>query len=176
MRAPAAGALGGRETLLARFQRLPRTLCHHDAFVRNLLLESTATGERVVAIDWSYIGTGALGEEIARAGGGQPHFSGPGGGAFPRSRGSRVGGLSGRAARRRLAGDVQPVRFAYAATSALVGAIGWVGVWMPYIVEHMDEIEELLGHAAAEMAEAWPQLLRHMLDLGEEALRLAGRM
>ena len=53
-------------------------------------------------------------------------------------------------------GDVQVVRFAYAATSALVGAIGWVGIWMPFMVEQMGAIEELLGHSAAEIAAAWP--------------------
>jgi hypothetical protein len=163
-----------REVLLSHLHRLPHTLCHHDAFVRNLLLQATAMGERVVAIDWSYIGLGALGGEIALLVGTSYIFLELDI-ATIREVEEHVwaGYLMGLHAAG-WQGDVQAVRFAYAATSALVGAIGGIGVMMPYVVNQMDLIEELLGHSAAVMAVAWPQLLRHQLDLGEEALRLAG--
>src|SRR5690349_3655868 len=45
------------------------------------------------------------------------------------------------------------VRFAFTATCALVGAIGWVGLWMPFVVEQLAAVEQLLGHPAPRR---WP--------------------
>jgi hypothetical protein len=155
--------------------QLPHTLCHHDAFVRNLLLTSTAKGERVVAIDWNFVGMGALGEEIALLVGASYNFLELDVAHIREVEEHVWAGYLMGLRDAGWQGDVQAVRFAYAATSALVGAIGWVGIWMPFMVEQMGTIEELLSHSAAEMAAAWPHHLRHQLDLGEEALRLAAR-
>ncbi len=55
-----------RNQLLDGLDRLPRVLCHHDAFRRNLLTRRGSTGaEQTVAIDWQMVGTGAVGEELA---------------------------------------------------------------------------------------------------------------
>jgi hypothetical protein len=44
----------------------PQTLCHFDANRRNLFLNGTSDGsDAVVAIDWSYVGYGAIGAEMA---------------------------------------------------------------------------------------------------------------
>lgn len=44
----------------------PQTLCHFDANRRNLFLNGTDDGSgAVVAIDWSYVGYGAIGAEMA---------------------------------------------------------------------------------------------------------------
>jgi len=52
-----------RETFLATLESLPSTLCHHDAFKRNLLAPH---GDRTdtVLIDWSFVGRSPLGTEI----------------------------------------------------------------------------------------------------------------
>ncbi len=43
----------------------PQTLCHFDANRRNLFLNGTSDGsDAVVAIDWSYVGYGAIGVEM----------------------------------------------------------------------------------------------------------------
>ena len=55
-----------RASFLAALDRLPRSLCHHDAFRRNLLARGGPGGQaQTVAIDWAIMGTGAVGEEIA---------------------------------------------------------------------------------------------------------------
>jgi len=55
-----------RDVLLDALDRLPQTFCHMDAFRRNLFAQQSADGRgQTVAIDWSYVGTGAIGEEIA---------------------------------------------------------------------------------------------------------------
>ena len=48
------------EAFEAILRGMPRTLCHHDAFRRNLI----AGSDRTTAIDWQILGTGAIGEEI----------------------------------------------------------------------------------------------------------------
>jgi hypothetical protein len=53
-----------RERFLAALDRLPRTLCHLDLWPRNLFADD-APGEepRTVAVDWSFVGIGAVGED-----------------------------------------------------------------------------------------------------------------
>jgi hypothetical protein len=54
-----------RETYLQVLDRLPQVFCHLDAFRRNLFARRTPEGsEQTVAVDWSYVGFGALGEEL----------------------------------------------------------------------------------------------------------------
>lgn len=58
---PAAGFLHAhRDELLAIAEALPRTLCHLDFWPKNLI----RTDDGYVAIDWSFTGDGALGEDI----------------------------------------------------------------------------------------------------------------
>ncbi len=53
-----------RDALLAALERLPRTLCHHDASPTNLFARRTADGrDQTVAIDWELVGHGAIGED-----------------------------------------------------------------------------------------------------------------
>jgi hypothetical protein len=52
------------EQFLDALDRMPQTLCHFDAFSRNLFTRRTADGgERIVAIDWACVVIGAIGEE-----------------------------------------------------------------------------------------------------------------
>jgi hypothetical protein len=54
-----------RQPLLTRLDQLPRTLCHRDAFRRNLRTRQGATGQpQTVALDWAATGVGFLGEEV----------------------------------------------------------------------------------------------------------------
>ena len=51
---------------LAVLDGLPRALCQHDAFRRNLLTHfRTDGGVELIGIDWQMLGTGAVGEELA---------------------------------------------------------------------------------------------------------------
>ena len=55
-----------RDLYLDALNRLPQTLCHLDLFRRNLFARKTADGDdQTVAIDWAFVGQGAIGEEIA---------------------------------------------------------------------------------------------------------------
>jgi hypothetical protein len=55
-----------REKLLAALDRLPQTFLHRDTFRRNLFARRASDGsEETVAVDWAYVGIGAVGEELA---------------------------------------------------------------------------------------------------------------
>lgn len=49
-----------REQFLTALDGLPQTLCHYDAFRRNLFARS----EQTVIVDWSFVGVGPLGAEL----------------------------------------------------------------------------------------------------------------
>jgi hypothetical protein len=54
-----------RERYLVALDQLPQTLCHLDAFRRNLFTRQNGDGAaQLVAVDWSFTGIGALGIEI----------------------------------------------------------------------------------------------------------------
>jgi hypothetical protein len=54
-----------RNTFLDALDQLPQTLCHLDAFRRNLFAHRTPDGrDQTVAIDWAFMGQAALGEEL----------------------------------------------------------------------------------------------------------------
>ncbi len=56
-----------REQWLAALDRLPQTLCHLDAYSRNLLARRGADGvDRTVAIDWAFTGAAALGADAGQ--------------------------------------------------------------------------------------------------------------
>jgi Phosphotransferase enzyme family len=55
-----------REQWLTALDRLPHTLCHQDAFRRNLIARDRPGGEtQTVALDWAFVGIGPLGSELA---------------------------------------------------------------------------------------------------------------
>lgn len=56
-----------RDTLLTAAESTPRTLCHLDVWLLNLLSVDTPTGaaDRTVLLDWAFVGEGGVGEDIA---------------------------------------------------------------------------------------------------------------
>lgn len=53
-----------RERFLRALDKLPQTLCHFDAFRRNMLARRTGGAEETVLIDWAFVGKGPIGAEI----------------------------------------------------------------------------------------------------------------
>ena len=60
--------LADKEHFFAANDRLPQVLCHNDAHRRNFMwTQSADTGEEeLIAIDWSLIGLGALGNDLGK--------------------------------------------------------------------------------------------------------------
>jgi hypothetical protein len=56
----------GCAPLLDALDRLPKTLCHKDAFRRNMFALPDAAGQpRLALIDWAYVGLGEIGLDVA---------------------------------------------------------------------------------------------------------------
>jgi hypothetical protein len=54
-----------RETFFRWLEQLPQTVCHFDAFRRNLIARQDGEGnEETVVIDWAFAGLGPVGAEI----------------------------------------------------------------------------------------------------------------
>jgi hypothetical protein len=54
-----------RNIFFDALDRLPQTLCHNDLFRRNLFARKTTDDEdETVVIDWSYVGYGAIGQDL----------------------------------------------------------------------------------------------------------------
>ena len=67
-----------RQDLIRALDDLPQTLCHNDAFPRNVFVRGTGDYRRSVAIDWAFTGPAALGQDIAlMIGSAQAFFESP---------------------------------------------------------------------------------------------------
>ena len=157
----------GRDPLLAALDALPRSLCHHDAFQRNLFI----TPERTVAIDWQIMGTGAVGEEIMPLVCVGVQFM-----HVPPERMAELEGyvVAGYLEGLRDAGwrgEESLVRFGYGCAAALWGGVSTIGLW-PEIsdAENYKGIEDLLGTPIDAIVDCWAVMQDHYLKLGDEAV------
>jgi hypothetical protein len=154
---------------------LPRSLCHHDAFRRNLISRRRPEGhEQTVAIDWEIVGTGAIGEEIATLVGVSLQFL-----EFPMSQAheldaivfeSYISGLRDAG----WTGDECLVRFGFAATAALFIGVGAAGIFLKAFLSDDGEAicEKIFGCTLKYLADQYAVLQDYLLDLGDEAREL----
>jgi hypothetical protein len=164
--------------------RLPHTLCHLDAFRRNLFARVTSSGrQQTVAIDWASIGFAALGEEIGKMAATNVLLL-----EVPCERGEALlqaaqeqylDGLA-KCGWKVDAAMVRAVRYAACVAAALHWASTSAAV--PYLtVERGTErgitwMRRWLGCSPPELLERWAPLTYWLLDLGEEAQALAASL
>ena len=165
--------------LLAALDRLPQTLCHHDAFRRNLLTRTRHDREELVALDWAYVGHGAVGEELVPLVVGSLLFfeteaitpSELDAACFA----AYVAGLREAG----WAGDERLVRLGFTAAAALrytVGTLRLIVLGLADPAWHPD-LEVFFARPIAEVVEAWAELWLYQRELVAEArvlLPLAG--
>jgi hypothetical protein len=158
-----------RHTFLDVLEGLPHTLCHHDAFPRNLLAQHDAEGRwQTVAIDWALLGIGAVGEEIA------PLVA-----EVEPGRGHRLDALVFHAYLNGLRtagwrGDPRHARFGYTATAALRYGLGATGTIL-HIILHDSQptaAEHTRGLATAHTMRHLAATQGFLLGLAHEAREL----
>jgi hypothetical protein len=161
-----------RQLLFDAMDRLPRTLCHHDAFRRNLFARTGADGlPETVAIDWQVIGTGALGEDIVPLVCVSLQFM-----DVPMSKAhslekmvfsSYLDGLLDSGCRF----DDREVRFAFAATATLMLGLGGL-LWLDHFLDPGQHtmVERNIGQPLEIIKANFAELQSYLLALGEEAL------
>jgi hypothetical protein len=165
-----------RERLLDKLDRLPRCLCHRDAFRRNLVARRTPDGhEQTVAVDWSRLGTGAIGEDLAiQVFVNLLFLEVPRKDAFRFSRLACAGYLEG-LHDISWRGNEAEMRFGYAASAALL-ALGAVGIFLAHVDDDdwYAHWELAIGHSLDTIIAQWSALHDFALDLGDEALAFLG--
>jgi hypothetical protein len=164
-----------RHTLLDGLDRLPQTFTHRDLWPANVLVRRSEGAEEFVAIDWMLAGAGALGEDAAGLVGPTVwHFL-----IEPADLGAveavvvdgYLEGLDDGGWR----GDAAMVRFGYAATLALRFGLlipPWLASWLT-ADEQRAWAEQKFGRPIDAIADGWGELMRLLLDRGNQALRLA---
>ncbi len=155
---------------------LPKCFCHHDAFNRNLLFRETDKAKpEIIAIDWAFAGYGVIGEELAAAIGAALMFRDIG---SDEARdvtermfssyldGMRTTGWSGASV---------DVRLGFCATTAMIFALGAIGIWLPMLSdpELAPVVKEITGAEPDQFIENLSEIQGHFLDFGEEAVELA---
>jgi len=167
-----------RHRLIGALRSLPVCLCHHDAFRRNLMVRADRGEAReFVAIDWSMLGPGAVGEELAPMVGVSLQFMDV---SMDVARDFEQAIFAGYLAGLRSAGWTGPddaVRLGFTASTALLQGLGAFGVWLPFLRDPVNGpagIERMIGISMDAFLSGMAKLQWYLLDLGDEALSLAG--
>jgi len=165
-----------RELFFDHLDRLPHTLCHLDAFRRNLLDRRLSDGShQTLVLDWAFIGKGALGEELGPLiQASVEFFEAAGIAAQALEEASFEGYLEG-LADAGWRGDPQVVRFSYAASTSIRYGVGTVRLVLPVLLDERlhARVEELLGRPKEKVFEKWAEETEHMVSLTDEAYQLA---
>jgi hypothetical protein len=165
-----------RQALLALLDELPVCLCHHDAFRRNLMRREGLNAEaKTVAIDWSMIGYGGVGEEIGITTAVGLSFL-----EVPADQANQMDQVTFNAYVAGLRdadwqGDVRLARFGYTTTASLVTGVAWaiiMGVLGLSSDEEVRSLETSIGYKLDDILEQWALIQPFLLDLGDEALDL----
>jgi thiamine kinase-like enzyme len=165
-----------RLEILALLEHFPQTFCHLDAFRRNLFYRHTPDQQpEVVAVDWSYSGIAAVGEEIAPLVHASLSF-----GAVPPEQALALeqivleGYLNGLSEAGWQA-DPDRIRFTYAATVYWRYALGaFAGEWVPWMLEesHHAAIEQAFGKSIEQIADDTAAILGWVQYIYDQAARL----
>jgi hypothetical protein len=131
--------------------------------------------EQTLALDWAFVGKGAIGEELGPLIQASIEFFEAEDilaqeleeAAFQ----GYLDGLTDAGWR----GDPRVVRFGYAASTALRYGVGTVRLVLPILLDEglHARVEQLLGRPKEEVFERWAEETRHMVPLTDEAHRLA---
>ena len=167
---------GERDRLLDALGSLPTTLCHHDAHRRNLGSRRRDGSAETIALDWQFLGTGHLGEEVATMVAVSLQFMDlPVAMAQAMERqvlDSYIEGL-------RLAGwqgNPADVRFGFICAASLFMGVAAAGVWARMLADRANEdlTVRMIGHPLLAIAAQWSQMQEYLMDLGDEALATIG--
>ena len=156
-------------------ERQPQTLSHLDVFRRNAFARLNLQNDLLtVLIDWAFVGSAALGEEIVPLVAGSVNFL-----EFDSAQiqvldqivfDSYLEGLRSAGWR----GDPRLVRFAYAAGSVLKFSVGVYGVAFMVANESQQPVlQQIFGHPVEELVDVWGRTLRFLTKLASEARELA---
>jgi len=166
-----------REAFLVVLDSLPPTLCHYDAFRRNLFARRVDQQDQTVLIDWAFLGMGPLGAEIVSLvwvtlvfcdfdAGMAKDLSDTVFSAY--MNGLRDAGWRG---------DEQQVRLGYTAAMAL-RRLGTIGYMLPEILDESRHagVERVLRHPMGEWADQCAEAGRFIELVADQARDLMNEL
>jgi hypothetical protein len=166
-----------RDTFLTVLDRMPQTLCHGDAFRRNLFIQRDGAGrEQITAIDWAFMGLWAVGEELVSLVHTNLYFFEV---EFDKAKAldeivynDYLAGLYDVGWR----GDPRVVRYGYAAASSMRYTLGYFDFWQDFAL-NMDErktvwVKQTFGCSVESFCDHAADCFRFQLDLADEARAL----
>jgi hypothetical protein len=165
-----------RTALIDMLDRLPLTLCHKDAFRKNMFAPVDRSAEQLVMIDWAYVGHGEVGLDLADLfGASHVTFSVDTTDlhAFDATVfGSYLAGLRDAG----WYGDEQMVRFSFAASAAL--KYGGLLFWLHELAAGRDTSgwEGVYDRPIETIIHEHTALVMYLLDLADEAHALGPRL
>jgi hypothetical protein len=159
-----------RQELLDALDRLPQVFGHNDAFRRNLFLRS----ERLLAVDWAFLGLVPVGAELAPLVTASVAFLG-----VARDRWRDLEQTAVDAYLRGLEdsgwrGAPDQPRFGFAASSALRYGPGCVRLVLPALLDETAQphVELVLGIPFDQVLELWAAVCLEQVRLADDAFRL----
>ncbi|MBV7335121.1 phosphotransferase [Chloroflexi bacterium TSY] len=160
-----------RGPLLDALYRLPQTVVHGDAFRRNLFARRTQDGhDETVAVDWTFVGMGAIGLELASLVQGTLFFSEVDvAQARTLDRIVFEGYLTG-LSEAGWHGDPRQVRLGYTASSAMIFGLGYSAFKLNQDVYPW--LEQAFGLPIDQFMDLGAELNRFFLELADEARTL----
>jgi hypothetical protein len=158
--------------------RLPQVFCHHDLHRRNLMLGRGKGGEEeLVAVDWTFCGSGALGMDMAALVATsaflfeiEPHAVAE----------FETAVLDGYVAGLRDAGWSGDTQLAY--LGYLLGSALWTGVrllgWAAILISEDSDIdaESIYGRTPENVLAGWERLAEFLLDRTDKARHLMSKL
>jgi hypothetical protein len=168
-----------REQFVDALESFPQTLCHFDAFRRNLFAQCGTDGNyQTVAIDWSFTGTGTIGEEIAPLVAATLSFR-----EVDWCEANELDALVFEGYLKGLRdagwrGDPHVVRFGYAVSSAVRYGVGHTGGVLSLLMDDSERAQwaQVMGCSMGEVVDNLGQWLRFLHSLGDEARELLGKL
>lgn len=165
------------DLLRSALAELPNCFCHHDAFKRNLLFHEIAESEtEIIAIDWAFAGYGVIGEEIAAMVGASLMFCEINSDEIEATIDAVFQGYVRGLQKSGWSGSQTDARLGFCATTSLMFGLGALGPWLPLLRDPdlAPVVQSITGAAPDAFLNNLADIQRRFLDLGEEALELAG--
>ena len=166
-----------REYWLALLDRLPQTLCHQDAFRRNLCSRQTTAGQvETVVLDWAFVGIGPVGAELAPLVLASVAFGEVDPVGMEELQRVSFDGYVAGLADVGWSGDPSLTRLGYAASGMLRYAVGCVRLILPALLDSnaRSRVEQVSGRSFEETVRLWGIIARSMASVGDQA-RALGR-
>lgn len=165
-----------RENIFNALNELPQTLCHLDAFRRNMFARKASNDYETVLIDWAFVGISGLGTEILPLVRATISFSEAELSDFKRLSDTVFQGYMEGLKDVGWSGDPDMVRFGYAASNIRYSFLTNLIFNLIVKEEIRPKVAKIYGSSIEELLTYWGRCRKVYSQLDDEALRLLSNL